>query len=349
MQEVITAVKKWRADGQPVALATVTSTWGSAPRQPGAKLALSAAGQMAGSVSGGCVESEVAAEGQEALVSGRPRLLRFGVADETAWSVGLACGGELEVFVAPLPAQLLDTVEQWLAAERSGAIVTIIDGPDGLVGRQLFQHDDGQVTESLGPALDGVVVSLARAALAAGRSQRVELESAGGPLALFIEVVQPPLTLLAIGGGHLTVALTRLAALLGYHTVVVDPRRAFASAERFPHVDRLIAAWPQQALPQLSITPATAIALLSHDPKIDDPALRLALESVAFYVGALGSQRTHERRRARLRQAGVAEEALERIHAPIGLDLGAQSPEEIALAILAQIVAVWHSRGEERE
>jgi xanthine dehydrogenase accessory factor len=345
MQDVITAIKKWQAEGQPVALATVTSTWGSAPRRPGAKLALTDSGQIAGSVSGGCVESEVVAQGQEALATGAPRLLHFGVADETAWSVGLACGGELEVFVAPLPAQLLQTAGAWLEKERGGAIATIIAGPDPLLGKHLLWHDGEQVGGSLGTELDGAVAALARAALAAGQSQRVELESARGPLTLFIDVLLPPLTLLAIGGGHVTVALTRLAAVLGYRTVVVDPRRAFASAERFPHVDQLVPAWPQQALPQLAITPTTAVALLSHDPKIDDPALQLALASDAFYVGALGSRRTHEQRLARLREAGVAQAALDRIHAPIGLDLGAQSPEEVALAIMAEIVAAWHGRG----
>ncbi|MDT8306201.1 MAG: XdhC family protein, partial [Anaerolineae bacterium] len=153
----------------------------------------------------------------------------------------------------------------------------------------------------------------------------------------------------AIGGGHVTVALTRLANVLGYRTIVVDPRRAFASKERFPHVDRLLATWPDEALAALRITPATAVALLSHDPKIDDPALRLALASDAFYIGALGSRRTHAQRRQRLLAAGVAEEALARVHAPVGLDLGAESPEEIALAVIAEIVAVWHGRRQENE
>lgn len=344
MQDVIAAIEEWQEQGQPVALATVTSTWGSAPRQPGAKLALTAEGQIAGSVSGGCVESEVIAQGQDVLARGKPRLLHFGVADETAWSVGLACGGKLEVFVAPLAPDLLATVQAWLAAERPGAVVTVIDGPDDLTGQQLLIDDSSQPGGSLGPGIGEAVSAAARAALAGGHSERIVLESARGPLTLFIDVILPPLTLLAIGGGHVTIALTQLAAIAGYRTIVVDPRRAFASAERFPHVHRLISAWPQQALQEIRITPATAVALLSHDPKIDDPALEAALASDAFYVGALGSRRTHEQRRARLQAAGLPEEALARIHAPIGLDLGAQSPEEIALAVMAEIVAVWHSR-----
>lgn len=344
MQDVLAAISEWQAQGRPVALATVTSTWGSAPRRPGAKLAMTAAGQIAGSVSGGCVESEVVAQGEEVLATGTPRLLHFGVADETAWSVGLACGGELEVFVAPLAPQMLETVRAWLAAEQPGAVVTVVDGPLDLLGQQLLLEHGGQVASSLGPDLDETATAVARAALEAGHSQRLVLESARGPVTLFVDVVLPPLTLLAIGGGHVTVALTQLANVLGYRTVVVDPRRAFASKERFPHVDRLLAAWPEEALAETGISAATAVALLSHDPKIDDPALRLALASDAFYVGALGSRRTHQQRRERLLAAGVAEESLARVHAPVGLDLGAESPEEIALAVMAEIVAVWHGR-----
>lgn len=342
MQEVLTEIVEWQAQGQPVVLATVTETWGSAPRRPGAKLAFTPAGQIAGSVSGGCVEGEVIAQGQEALAAGAPRLLHFGVADEMAWSVGLACGGKLEVFVAPLAPAVLAATRRWLSAGRQGAVVTVIDGPAELVGRHLLVDENG-VTGSLGPATEAVA-ALARGALAAAQSQRVVLESEQGPLTLFVDAIAPPPTVLAIGGGHVTVALTRLAHVMGYQTVVVDPRRAFASTERFPHVDRLIAAWPQRALSELRITPTTAIVVLSHDAKIDDPALRLALESEAFYIGALGSRRTNAQRRERLLAAGVPEEEFDRIFAPIGLDLGAQTPEEIALAVMAEIVAVRRHR-----
>lgn len=344
MLDVLEAISAWQAQGQAVALATVTSTWGSAPRRPGAKLALTAAGQIAGSVSGGCVEGEVIAQGEDVLATGEPRLLHFGIADDTAWSVGLACGGELEVFVAPLAESLLATVQAWMAAEVPGAIVTLVDGPAALTGGQLLMAREAEVSGSIGPGLNKAATAAARAALQAGRSERVVVESDHGPVTLFVDVVLPPLTLIAIGGGHVTIALTRLADVLGYRTVVVDPRRAFASAERFPHVDRLLSRWPEKAFQELTISAATAVALLSHDPKIDDPALLQALASDAFYIGALGSQRTHEERRARLLAAGVAEEAVARIHAPIGLDLGAESPEEIALSVMAEIVAVWHAR-----
>lgn len=344
MQDVLAAITAWEDQGQPVALATVTSTWGSAPRRPGAKLALTAAGQLAGSVSGGCVESEVVAEGEDALATGTPRLLHFGVADETAWSVGLACGGQLEVFVTPLPPGLLATIQGWLAAGQPGAVITVIAGPPSLVGRHTVLDSEGELGGHLGAGLDATVAAAGRAAVQAGHSERVELESAQGSVTLFVDVILPPLTLLAVGGGHVTVALTRLAAVLGYRTIVLDPRRAFASQERFPHVDRLVTAWPEEALQEIAITPTTAVALLSHNPNIDDPALRVALSSGAFYIGALGSRRTHEQRRERLLAAGVSAEALARVHAPVGLDLGAQSPEEIALAVMAEIVAVWHGR-----
>ncbi len=342
MQEILTEIAEWQAQGQPVVLATVTDTWGSAPRRPGAKLAFTPAGQIAGSVSGGCVEGEVITQGQEALEAGEARLLHFGVADETAWSVGLACGGKLEVFVAPLTPDALAATQRWLSAGEPGAVVSVIDGPAELIGRQLLVDENG-VTGSLGPATEAAA-AVARGALAAGESERLVLESEQGPLTLFVDTIAPPTALLAVGGGHVTVALTRLAGVMGYETIVVDPRRAFASAERFPHVDRLIGAWPKQAFSELKITPSTAIVVLSHDPKIDDPALRLALESDAFYIGALGSRRTHAQRRERLLQAGVPEDELDRIFAPIGLDLGAQTPEEIALAVMAEIVAVRRHR-----
>src|SRR5690606_11936787 len=211
-----------------------------------------------------------------------------------------------------------------------------------LIGRRLLVDENG-VTGSLGPATEAAA-AVARGALAAGESERLVLESEQGPLTLFVDAIAPPPALLAVGGGHVTVALTRLAGVMGYETIVVDPRRAFASAERFPHVDRLLRAWPKQAFSELKITPSTAIVVLSHVPKIDGPALRLALESDAFYIGALGSRRTHAQRRERLLQAGVPEDELDRIFAPIGLDLGAQTPEEIALAVMAEIVAVRRHR-----
>lgn len=333
MRDVIEDVDRWRANGEKVAIATVVSTWGSAPRCAGAKMAVSAGGGVSGSVSGGCIEGAVAAEAQAVLQDRRPRLLHFGVADETAWAVGLACGGKVEVFVAPLDDALYDAQRVALKADRPVATATVIAGEP--LGRAALIHPDGRTLGSLGDAITDAAREAALAALENGQCRRQRVGSAD----LFFEPLLPPPTLVIVGGVHIGVALVSLARTLGYRTVVVDPRSAFGSAARFAHADRLVDAWPDDALRGLEISPSTAVAVLSHDPKLDDPALLVALRSSAFYVGALGSAKTQAKRRARLQEAGLSEAELARLHGPIGLPLGGRSPEEIALAVMAQIVA----------
>ncbi|MEW5986781.1 MAG: XdhC/CoxI family protein [Chloroflexota bacterium] len=340
MRDVAGDVDQWLAAGQPVVLATVIQTWGSAPRQTGANMALTAGGGMAGSVSGGCVEGAVVEAGLEVLTSGRPQLLHFGVADETAWNVGLACGGKIEVFVERLDPAAYAGLHKLMDEERPGAVVTLIQGPERLLGAKLIVDEEGaRLWGGLGEEFDGPAVEMARQAMSEGRPRRHPLPAAE-PIEAFIGVIQPSLTLVMVGGVHIAIALTNLARTLGYRTVIIDPRRAFGSQARFPHADQLIQAWPDKAFGQLRLNRETAVVMLTHDPKIDDPALKLALNSRAFYVGALGSQRTHTQRLHRLARAGLGEAQLASIHAPIGLDIGAQTPEEIALAIMAEIVAV---------
>jgi xanthine dehydrogenase accessory factor len=334
MRDVLTDIEGWKAEGAPVALATVVETWGSAPRPAGAKMAVTADGRIAGSVSGGCVEGAVVEAAGQVLASGAPRLLKFGVADDTAWSVGLACGGAIEVFVEPLTEAIHLPVADALRAERPVAIATVLNG--SRTGQKLAVFADGA---SLG-SIDDQALGAARAALAEGRSRRLP----HGDGELFVDVLLPSPRLIVVGGVHIAIALVRLARELGYRTVLVDPRESFASAKRFPNVDEIVSAWPDEALARLDLNAGTAVAVLAHDPKLDDPAIRAALASPAFYVGALGSTRTQEKRRARLLAAGVSEAALARLHAPIGLDLGGRSPEEIALAVLAQIVAARNGR-----
>jgi xanthine dehydrogenase accessory factor len=336
MRDVIEGIDQWRAEGQSVALATVVQTWGSSPRQAGAKMALTPAGQITGSVSGGCVEGAVYESGVEALKTGQPRLLHFGVADETAWKVGLACGGSIDVFVQPLASEFYERARAALLANTSFAVVTLVHAPVELLGRALLVDERGPCWGSLSPELEGPAVELARSALALGQSRRAALAEG---VDAFVEVVLPPPTLIAVGGVHITIALVALAKTLGYYTIVVDPRKAFGSAERFPHVDRLIQAWPDEALADIPLTRGTAVAMLTHDPKLDDPALKLVLPSSAFYVGALGSRNTQAKRRQRLLEDGLSPEAINRLHGPIGLELNASTPEEIALSIMAQIVA----------
>jgi xanthine dehydrogenase accessory factor len=346
MRDVIADVDRWRAAGDPVALATVVETWGSAPRRAGAKMAVAPGERLAGSVSGGCVEGAVVQAAAEVLAGRPPRLLRFGVTDAKAWEVGLSCGGTIEVFLERLDEEVYEPLRSALLADRSAAVVTVVRGPGGALGRKLFLGEDGAAAGSLGGELDESARRAAREALAAGESRRVELTptEAAEPVQAFVEVHRPPPVLVMVGGVHVSVALTAIARTLGYRTVVVDPRRAFGSADRFPHADRLVTSWPDEALAQVGLTPSTAVAVLTHDPKLDDPALTAALPSTAFYVGALGSRATQEKRRKRLLAAGLTEAQISRLHAPIGLDLGGRSPEEIALAVMAEVVAAKNGR-----
>ncbi len=337
MLNLIPAAERWLAEGEQVALATVIGTWGSAPRGVGAKMAVSGTGKMSGSVSGGCVEGAVAGAAAEVMRSGRPQLLHFGVADETAWEVGLACGGEIEVFVQPLQGEMLEVIRA--AADTPSVALTVVRGLDESLGRQLLLLKDGKLLGALGAVLDEAALEHAREALAEGRSQRVQV--AGGT-ELFIEISLSPPTLVVVGGVHIAIALVAMAKALGYRTVVVDPRRSFGTAERFPDVDQLMHSWPDRALTELELDISMAVAVLTHDPKLDDPALGVALRSPAFYVGALGSRSTNEKRRERLLASGLAAEQLQRLRAPIGLDLGGRSPAEIALSVLAEIVAAQH-------
>lgn len=336
MRDILPDLDRWQADQEPIALATVIQTWGSAPRRAGAKMALSPGGKIAGSVSGGCVEGAVYEAGVEVLRTNRPQLLHFGVADETAWDVGLACGGSIDIFVKPLDAEFFAALRSVLREEQPAVLVTVVRGPEKLLGRELLMREGGKVIGSLNDKLDPDALELARETLAKGESRRVTLAE---DIEIFIEAILPPPTLVAVGGVHITIALMTLAKTLGYRTVVVDPRSAFGSEERFPNVDRLIPSWPEEAFRQIPITRSTAIAMLTHDPKLDDPALKIALSSQAFYVGALGSKTTQAKRRERLLEEGLTEAQLNRLHGPIGLDIGAGTPEEIAMSIMAQIVA----------
>jgi xanthine dehydrogenase accessory factor len=356
MREVLHDVERWRRDGKGVALATVVKVWGSAPRQPGAKMAVSSAGEVAGSVSGGCVEGAVVEAAQGVLASGTPSLLSFGVSDEKAWSVGLSCGGEIEVFVEPVRDEVFAEIARRLAAEEPVLTATVVAG--GNVGARLVLTADGGTLGTLGaPELDREAERIGRGHLARLTCARETVETCAPGAEtgarvfgeVFFDAQAPRPRLVAVGAGHVTIPLVAMAAAAGFETVVVDPRRAFATPERFAHADRLLAEWPDRALPAVGLHRATAVAVLSHDLKIDLPALRLALRSPAGYIGALGSKKTHAKRIAALREDGFGDAEIARIHAPIGLPLGGRRPEEIALAILAEIVATEHGVRLERK
>ncbi len=322
--DILLEAQRWTEAGRGAAIATVVETWGSAPRPVGSHLVIDAEGNFLGSVSGGCVEGEVVAQAQEAISTGSRQMLEFGVADETAWKVGLSCGGRIKVYVRPLDAEIVAAVNVERAARRASALVTDLgSGAERLVTFADFAADPLalQLEDRMRRRASGVV------------------ETDGG--AAFVTVYAPPVRLIAVGAVHISQSLTPMAKLAGLETIIIDPRTAFATPERFPDA-RLIAEWPQDVLGELGLDPATAIVLLTHEPRIDDEALAAALRANCFYIGALGSQKTHARRIERMRAAGFGDAALGRIHAPIGLDIGAQSPAEIAVSILGEIIAALH-------
>jgi xanthine dehydrogenase accessory factor len=303
----------WVDAGKGAALATVVETWGSAPRRVGAQLVISGEGEMEGSVSGGCVEGAVVVEALEVLEQGGTRLLEYGVSDGDAFAVGLACGGNIKVLVEPvgengMPVSMLRALVAARAERRQVAYEVALDGSH----RQL--HETGFEERF--------------------RKDRSGIEPDGGN---FIAVHNPPLRLIVVGGVHIAQDLVHMAQRAGFDPVVVDPREAFGSAARFPDA-RLVNEWPDAALDEIGLDARTAVVLLTHDPKLDDPALHRALRSKVFYIGALGSSRTHAARLVRLEEAGFSAEERERIHGPVGLDIGASGPAEIAVSILAEIV-----------
>jgi xanthine dehydrogenase accessory factor len=287
------------------------------------------------------VEGAVAEAATRLLRQGAPELLRFEVQDETAWEVGLTCGGRMEVFVEPVAASeaVLQTLCRAFEQERPAVRAVVVRGPADLLGQSLLAQPAGEVVGELEPALAKQLAPDLQVSLRNGTAASWVGAYDGEEVEVFLDPVLPPATLVMVGGVHIAMSLSRLAKVLGFRVVVIDPRRRFATAERFPEADMLLQQWPAEALQAVGPTPSTSIAVLSHDPKLDDPALLAALRSPARYVGALGSRRTNTLRRKRLLEAGLTEQELARLHAPIGLDLGGQLPDEIALSILAEIVA----------
>jgi xanthine dehydrogenase accessory factor len=344
MYDILDTVERWLNEGKPVALATVTSTWGSSPRQAGAKLAATPDLAMVGSVSGGCVETAVLEEALEALADGKPRLLRYGVSDDRAWEVGLACGGKVSVYVEPLERAWWAVAADAARRNSAAVTITIIEGPHA-GQKMLADAAHGIAYSSVEPG-SSQYATLERVAQQALREQRKTSCITVDGLALLIDVHRPQPRLVVIGGAHVAQVLCRLAQIVGYQVLVIDPRSAFATPERFPGVKMLSHQYPDKVLPGLNLDTETYVAVLTHDPKIDDPALCVALASPAPYVGVMSGKRTHQLRIERLTRAGVPAAQIERIHAPIGLNLGSQTPEEIALSIMAQIVAVRNGVGD---
>lgn len=357
----------WQAAGRKVAVATVVHTWGSSPRPAGSMLVVNEDSAFVGSVSGGCIEGAVVGAALASMQDGQPRLLSFGITHDRAWEVGLACGGQVEVFVRALgdvgpDAERYAALRDALAKRQPVVLLTAI--PDA--EQRLVTLDPGAVSAALGLPQDDALAPLIKEALRSEKCQ--EGSSLEGPAAStfpsvstnapsaqgtvdsqqpasrrwLIQPFCPPARLVIVGAVHIAQRLSQMAALAGFAVVVIDPRTAFASEARFPGVD-LRTTWPAQALAAVGVDARTAVVTLTHDPKLDDPALEVALRSQAFYVGSLGSGKTHAARCNRLRTRGFSDEEIARIHGPVGLKIGARSPSEIAVSILAELICTLRS------
>ncbi|MFD4023667.1 XdhC family protein [Streptomyces sp. NPDC058576] len=351
MLDIAEELHRWVSQGREFAVATVVAVGGSAPRQPGAALAVDRDGTAIGSVSGGCVEGAVYELCQQALEDGRSVRERFGYSDEDAFAVGLTCGGIIDILVTPVraddPGRPVFAAALAAAAEgAAAALARVTDGPDELLGLPLLVRADGSHEGGLGghPALDRTAAAEARALLDAGRTGPLAIGAEGSrcgrPIELLVESSVPPPRMIVFGAIDFAAALVRAGKFLGYRVTVCDARPVFATAARFPEADEIVVEWPHRYLAGTETDARTVLCVLTHDAKFDVPLLEAALRLPVAYVGAMGSRRTHLERNDRLREIGLTDRELARLHSPIGLDLGARTPEETALSIAAEIVAV---------
>jgi xanthine dehydrogenase accessory factor len=358
MRDILEPVLKWWMAGETVGLATVVRTFSSAPREPGAALAVSAGGEVVGSVSGGCVEGAAYELATSVMASGEPVLQRYGISDDDAFSVGLTCGGIIDIFVEPVDkAKFAELAEVAAAvqADEPVAVATVIDGPGQAGARRIIwpagrEPAEAKGTLGSGARLDQAVDDDARGMLAQGvtgvRRYGAEGERRLDDLGVFVQCFAPPPRMLVFGAIDFAAAVARAGKFLGYRVTVCDARPVFATAARFPEADEVITEWPHRYLSRITVDERTVICVLTHDPKFDVPLLEVALRTPAAYIGAMGSRRTHDDRLARLQEAGLTDAELTRLRSPIGLDLGARTPEETAVAIAAELIQLrWGGTG----
>ena len=350
LRDILDPIVKWWTAGETFGLATVVQTFSSAPREPGAALAVSSGGEVLGSVSGGCVEGAVYELAGSVIESGEPVLQTYGISDNDAFAVGLTCGGIIDIFVEPVSRERFPELGDIAAAVRSDAplaVATVIDGPGKTGARRVIWPADDQgpgAAETLGSGdrLDQAVDDDARGMLAQGvtgvRRYGPDGERRRDELGVFVQSFAPPPRMLVFGAIDFAAAVARAGKFLGYRVTVCDARPVFATAARFPDADEVITDWPHRYLSGITVDERTVICVLTHDPKFDVPLLEVALRTPAAYIGAMGSRRTHEDRLERLREVGLSEHELARLRSPIGLDLGARTPEETAVAIAAELI-----------
>ena len=344
MKEILPDLDLWKSQGEDIALATVVQVRRSAPRPPGARLCVTRSGRMSGSVSGGCVEADVFERAMQVLDSRNPEVANYGIADELGFEVGLSCGGSIDVLIEPF---VVDA--EWNSLRRSvereqEAVYAIGLAPESVLGRKLVRLDASRSIGSIAPSLDSHISDEGEKLLQVGGTKIVFLPYEGEQAQVYMEAFRPSPSLLIVGATHTAMSLCRLATEVGFQVTVVDVRTALATPERFPDASRIIHAWPDEALAQVPLESYSSLVVLTHDPKFDVPALACGLRSQARYVGAQGSRSTHEGRKQQLRQQGFTDADLARIRAPIGLDLGSRTPAELALAILAEVLAVQYNR-----
>jgi len=354
VRDILDSVTKWWAANEKFGLATVVRTFSSAPREPGAAMAVSAGGEVVGSVSGGCVEGAVYELATEVTASGQPVLQRYGISDDDAFAVGLTCGGIIDIFVEPASRERFSELADIADAVRVGvpvAVATVIEGP-GIVGarRVIWEGERATGTLGAGDRLDQAVDDDARGMLAQGltavRRYGPEGERRRDELAIFVQSFAPAPRMLVFGAIDFAAAVAKTGKFLGYRVTVCDARPIFATASRFPDADEVVTDWPHRYLSGIDTDARTVICVLTHDPKFDVPLLEVALRRPAAYIGAMGSRRTHDDRLSRLREVGMTEAELDRLRSPIGLDLGARTPEETAIAIAAELIQLrWGGTG----
>ena len=344
MLDILPDLDRWQQEKEETALATVVQVRGSAPRPTGARLVVTRGGRMAGSVSGGCVENDVYERAMQVLDTGQPLVATYGISDELGFEVGLSCGGSIDVLLEPFRADPpWQAVRQAVEGQRPVALAIGL-APASLIGRKLALLEDGDDVGGIDAELDEQVAAKARELLLQGGTQVLTLPWRGQESDIYVEAFPPPPRLFIVGATHTAIPLSQMAKQLGFRVTVIDARSMFATRERFAEVDELHRAWPDEVLEEAPLDAYSYIVILTHDPKFDLPTLARALRSPARYIGAMGSRGTHEQRKQQLRQQGFSDADLARIRAPIGLDLGARNPEEIALAILAELLAVRSGR-----